>query len=368
MNFDYSEDELLIKDQARRFLADQDLLPLVRAMLDGKERERASALWSAVSAQGWPGAAIPEAYGGYGLGHVALCAIAEEAGRACAPLPLFSSIYLASEAILLTGSEAQKHAWLPRLASGELLGTGYLDAREENHLEVLASGTLLNGRLSPLPHADIAHLAVITAREEEGGVSLFLVDLAEEGVSRTPVSVIDDSMPHAALTFDNVKSERLGAPRQGSALSRHIQARAATLLAFEQLGGADACLEMALAYARERRTFGRVIGSYQAMKHKLADIYIKNELARSNAYFAAWALADDAPELELAAATARVSATEAYEFAAAENIQTHGGMGFTWEADPHLHYRRSRLLAHAVGSSGVWQQRLVGALDAQLAA
>jgi alkylation response protein AidB-like acyl-CoA dehydrogenase len=139
--------------------------------------------------------------------------------------------------------------------------------------------------------------------------------------------------------------------------------RAAVLVAFEQLGGADACLDMARAYVLERRSFGRVVGSYQAVKHRLVDIYVANELARSNAYYAAWALAEDAPELPLAAAVARVSATEAYEFASRENIQLHGGIGFTWEADPHLHYRRSRLLALALGPLSHWQDKVVVALD-----
>ena len=135
------------------------------------------------------------------------------------------------------------------------------------------------------------------------------------------------------------------------------------MVAFEQLGGADACLQMTLNYVQQRRTFARLIGSYQAVKHRLADVYVANELARSNAYYAAWALERDAPELALAAATARVSATEAYELASENNIQLHGGIGFTWEADPHLHYRRSRLLAQTLGPLGVWQDRLIKALD-----
>jgi alkylation response protein AidB-like acyl-CoA dehydrogenase len=143
-----------------------------------------------------------------------------------------------------------------------------------------------------------------------------------------------------------------------------VLAGAAVLVAFEQIGGADACFEMARAFAMERRTFGRIIASYQAIKHKLVDIYVKTEIARSNAYFAAWALSEDRAELAAAAAAARLSATEAFEFASAENIQIHGGMGFTWEADPHLYYRRSRSLALGLGPVAVWQRSLMQALAA----
>jgi alkylation response protein AidB-like acyl-CoA dehydrogenase len=140
------------------------------------------------------------------------------------------------------------------------------------------------------------------------------------------------------------------------------------LLAFEQLGGADRGLEMAKAYALERYAFGRQIGSYQAIKHKLADIYVKNELARSNAYYGAWALNAGAAELPVAASAARVAASEAFWFASKENIQTHGGMGFTWEVDAHLYYRRSRQLALVAGAPAVWKERLVSQLERRNAA
>jgi acyl-CoA dehydrogenase len=165
-----------------------------------------------------------------------------------------------------------------------------------------------------------------------------------------------------------VACDRVVAEPLGSIDADRILARAAVLVAFEQIGGADACLDMALGYVRERRTFGRVIGSYQAVKHRLADIYVANQLARSNAYYAAWALAAEAPELPLAAATARVSATAAYELAARENIQLHGGIGFTWEADCHLHYRRSRMLAQIIEPIDAWNRRLAAALDREGAA
>ncbi|MEI9987895.1 MAG: acyl-CoA dehydrogenase family protein [Aliidongia sp.] len=136
-------------------------------------------------------------------------------------------------------------------------------------------------------------------------------------------------------------------------------------MAFEQIGGAQACLDMARDYALERYAFGRPIGSFQAIKHKLADVYIATELARSNAYYGAWALATEAAELPLAAAAARVAATEAFHLASKENIQTHGGMGFTWETDCHLYYRRSKHLALTLGSAPWWQDRVIAELEAR---
>jgi len=159
----------------------------------------------------------------------------------------------------------------------------------------------------------------------------------------------------------------LGEPGEGMKLVAAVYDRMAVYLAFEQIGGADKCLEMAIAYAKQRQAFGRPIGGYQAIKHKLANMYAKNEIARSNAYYGAWALNADASELPLAAATARVAACDAYWFAAKENIQTHGGIGFTWAADCHLYYRRARQLGLVIGAARVWRERLVQQLIASAA-
>jgi alkylation response protein AidB-like acyl-CoA dehydrogenase len=357
MNFEFSEEELAIKSQARRYLAEHAPLSLCRELLDGKGTEKAAALWSGIAELGWPAVAIAEADGGLGMGHLTLCAIAEEVGRAAAPLPLLPSLYLAGEALSLYGSAAQRAHWLPELASGACIGTCVL-APGPNAPRVVAGR--ITGTASPAGAGGAAGLAILEA-ESEAGRGLYLVDLAGDGVARNALETIDDSRPHAALRLQGAPAEKLpGATPEAIATLRN---RAAVLVAFEQLGGADACLEMARAFVLERRSFGRVVGSYQAVKHLLADIYVANELARSNAYYAAWALAENAPELPLAAAVARVSATEAYEFAARENIQLHGGIGFTWEADPHLHYRRSRLLALALGPLAYWQDQVVVALD-----
>ena len=202
---------------------------------------------------------------------------------------------------------------------------------------------------------------------ENGQPGLFLVDPAG-GVTREALQTLDPTRDAARLTFAGAAAERLGAPGEGFALLEQVMDRAAVLLAFEQCGGADRCLDMAKAYAMERYAFGRGIASYQAIKHNLADIYIKNELARSNAYYGAWALNTSAPELPVAASAARIAASEAFWFASKENIQTHGGIGFTWQIDAHLYYRRSRQLSLVAGAPRVWKERLISHLERRNAA
>ena len=213
-----------------------------------------------------------------------------------------------------------------------------------------------------MPDGEIAHLAVVAALDEAGEVGLYVVELGDEGVSRSRLKGIDPARNQAKIVFDNVRAMRLEEAR-GYAMIEALIDRAAILMAFEQVGGAQACLDMAKAYAMERHAFGRPIASFQAIKHKLADVYVAVELARSNAYYGAWAIATGAAELPVAGAAARVAATEAFHLASKENIQTHGGIGFTWEADCHFYYRRSKLLAATIGSAPYWKDRLIAALE-----
>jgi acyl-CoA dehydrogenase len=365
MNFDFSDDLKQLREQARKFLSERCPPKAVRRVLEGSEPYD-EALWKEIAAMGWTGAAIPEEHGGAGLGHLGLCVLAEELGSALAPVPFSSSVYLASEAIMAGGSEAQKRAWLPKLASGAAIGTlalaegpGKADVRK---LHTTFRGGTLSGEKLPVPDGDVANMAVVVAQGERG-IALALADLEGSGVTRAPVETIDPSRSHARIRFEGAPAEALGSPGDGERLLRRIQDRAAVLTAFEQVGGAQRSLEMARDYALQRYAFGRPIGSFQAIKHKLADVYVATELARSNAYYGAWALARDAPELPLAAAAARISASEAYFLAAKENIQVHGGMGYTWEFDCHLYYRRAKLLSLALGSTRVWKDRLITQLE-----
>ncbi len=371
MNFDFSDDQKYLKREARRFLQARCSVAVTRGVLDDDGRSFDLDLWTAVVAMGWTGTAIPEKWGGAGFSHVELCALAEELGRVVAPIPFASTVYIFAEAILAFGTDAQRGALLPGIAAGRVMGC--LAAAEHPGAQVAASmgARVTAGRLTgtkvPVTDGDIATHAIVAA-QDAAGPGLFIVDLADDGVARTRVRTLDPTRSAAQLTFDNVPCERLGAEEAGVAMPSDILDRAAVLFAFEQVGGADRCLEAATEYAQERHAFGRVIGSYQAIKHKLADIYIRNELARSNAYYGAWALNSGATELPQAAAAARIAASQAYDFAARENLHIHGGTGFTWEADCHLHLRRARQLALALGGPPVWRERLVCALERRAAA
>jgi alkylation response protein AidB-like acyl-CoA dehydrogenase len=377
MNFDFSDDQKFLKGEARKYLEANCPPAKVRGVLDANSSEQGEAsgfdadLWKGVAEQGWLGAAIPEEHGGLGLGHLELCAIAEELGRVVAPIPFASTVYMLAEAVMLAGDDAQKADILPKIAAGELIGAlatsegpGVLSA---GTLKATVSGGKLSGLKIPVTDGDIANLGLVIAKEN-GQPGLFLVDLGGEGVTREAVKTLDPARDAAKLTFKDAPARRLGPAGEGFSLLEQVLDRAAILLAFEQCGGADRCLEMAKAYALERYAFGRVIASYQAIKHKLADMYVKNELARSNAYYGAWALNTNAPEMPVAASAARIAASEAFWFASKENIQTHGGIGFTWEMDCHLYYRRSRQLSLVAGAPRVWKERLVSHLERRNAA
>ena len=366
MNFDFSDDQKQLRDQARKFLAEKCSPKAVRVVLDGKadyDRE----LWKGLAEMGFLGVAIPEEYGGAGAGHLELCVVAEEMGRALAPVPFSSTVYLAAEALLLAGSDAQKQEWLPKIASGEAIGTLALfegkGSLSPEAIKLDATGGVLNGMKKPVADGAIADLAIVAARTGSSGrdsdISLFLVDLKGSGVEARALTNLDPTRGQAELTFKNCTADLLGRAGDGFAIIAQLLDRAAVLLAFEQLGGADRALEMGRDYALDRIAFGRPIGSFQAIKHMLADMYVSATLARSNCYYGAWALSTSASELPEAAASARISATQAFQHCAKNNIQVHGGMGFTWEFDCHMYYRRSNALALGLGSLSYWEDALI---------
>jgi len=371
MNFDFSDDQKFLKAEARKFLEANCPASRVRAVLSDKARTFDAELWKQVVEQGWLGAAIPEEHGGLGLGHLELCAIAEELGRVVAPIPFASTVYFLAEAVMLAGDAEQKADLLPKIAAGEIIGAlatsegpGVLNAAS---LQSTVADGKLTGTKIPVTDGGVATIAVVLAKEG-GQPGLYLARLDDDTVSRETLETLDPSRDAAKVTFKGTPVRRLGGAGEGLRLLEQINDRAAVLLAFEQCGGADRCLEMARDYALERYAFGRVIASYQAIKHKLADMYVKNELARSSAYYGAWALNTSAAELPEAAAAARIAASEAFWFASKENIQTHGGIGFTWEIDCHLYYRRSRQLSLVAGAPRVWKERLVSQLERRNAA
>ena len=364
MKFDFNEDQEFIRNDARRFLVDRCSMEAVRDHLTG-DPYTISPLWEEICALGWQGVAIPEAYGGLGMGYLELCVLAEELCRVVAPVPFASSIYFAAEAILRYGSEEQKQQYLPRLASGEIVGT--LAANETGDGALTFSDGCITGRKRPVTGGALADIAVVSALTSEKTCVLVVVELGDQQqvdsgqLQREALKSVDPSVRNAELIFDNCPAQLLGNCHDGKAALSDLFDRAAVMLAFEQLGGADRCLELAVDYVKERKTFGRSVGSYQAVKHKLAKMYAQNELARSNAYYGAWALASESEELSLAASAARVSASESFEFAARESLHLHGGMGYTWEVDSHLFLKRSRDLSLRVGSVRQWKEKLLSA-------
>ncbi len=311
---------------ARRFLAEQVPSAEVRrimALPDGYD----PALWRRLADLGLPGVALPEEYGGAGLGLRELTAVLEEAGRALLPAPLLATA-IAGQVLLDAGHTAP----LPGIAHGTTIATVALDGTVRNDKDVLS------GQATHVLDGHLADLVVVAS-----GGELFLVDGTAGGLARTPLDTMDQTRRLAHLTFDRAPATRLdGRPDDARDL-------AATLLAAEQLGGADRCLEMAVAYAKIRVQFGRPIGTFQAIQHRCADVLVAVETARA---------ATGRPVSPANAAVARVAGSAAYLLAAGENIQIHGGIGITWEHDAHLHLKRARGSATLFGPPARYRDRL----------
>ena len=365
MNFDFSPEQYQFREQMRRMLDKADGLGQGRRMLEKQCENYSSPIWHGLAELGVQAAAIPERYAGLGLGALELCVAAEEIGRSLAPIPFLPSTGMCAEAIRLFGSAPQQSKWLPGLAAGSTIGTwGFAeDHRATGASETRLTSGLLSGTKVPVFDGMSADVMLVIATDEHGVRVCALCDLAQSGVTRQAVETIDPSRPAAQIRFEGARAEAL--PQGDDAAWQRLRERAAVLLAFEQLGGAEAALEMACAYALDRTAFGRKIGSFQAIKHKLSDMYAKVELARCHCYYGAWAISTDAPETSLAAAGARCSAIDAFDYAAQENIQIHGGIGVTWESDCQLFYRRARLNALMLGSRYEWQDRLIAGLQRQ---
>ena len=387
MNFEFSEEQQLLRQQVQGFLTTNSPMTLVRKVFESDAPYDAE-LWKKIIDMGWTATTIPEKYDGLGLSYIELSVIAEELGRALAPVPFSSSVYLATEALLLAASDTQKQHWLPQLAAGSVIGCCAIAESAGQTSPKSISTTVTQGKITgeklPVADGDIADFAIVFARDASqaaehatdhaaghatgSAISAYLVPLNQSSVTRKEIAMLDPSRSHAQIQFDNSDAELLGTAGAGWALFQQLSDRAAVLFAWEQVGGAEIALNMAKEYAMGRFAFGRPIATYQAIKHKLTTAYVKNTLARSNCYYGAWALATDAVELPIAAASARVSAIQAYYFATKENIQTHGGMGFTWEFDCQLPYRRSKLLATNIGSEALWQEKLITAIEERQAA
>jgi acyl-CoA dehydrogenase len=360
MNFDFAPEQKEIADSARRFLARHCSRELVRAIYDG-DVGRSHELWSAMADLGMMATAIAEPDGGIDAGYLALCALAEELGRVLAPVPFSSSIYMFAEILKSCSSRELRRDYLAQVASGALIGT--LAEYDDHAAPVTLREGQLYGRKLIVPDGAIAGFAVVTACFHRD-TALLLVDLSAPGVIREPLESLDPSRPQTSIYFDGASGELLASGSEAYRILEHVRNCTAVLLGFEQLGGAEKSLEMACEHVKQRMVFGRSLGSFQAIKHLLAEMYVATTLARSNCYFGAWALASNTGSLSRAAATVRLSATHAFELCAAGNIHVHGAMGFTWESDCHLYYRRSNHLARQLGPVSSWEDQLIEAINA----
>jgi len=357
VNFAFSEEQEELRKSVRRFLEDKSPESEVRRLMETTEGYD-PAVWTQMAGQlGLQGLAIPEEFGGSGFTFVELVVVLEEMGRALLCAPYFSTVGLAANTLMASGDDQAQKDYLAGIASGETIATLALTEDsgrwDEAGVTLTASkqadGWSLDGHKMFVIDGHVANLILVAARTG-GGVSIFAVDGSAPSLSRTPLSTMDQTRKQARLEFSGVAGRLIGQEGQGwSILSRALDL-AGVALAAEQVGGAQRCLDMSVEYAKLRVQFGRPIGSFQAIKHKCADMLLEVESARSAAYYAAWAAADGSSELPLVASLAKAYCSEAYFHVAAENIQVHGGIGFTWEHDAHLFYRRAKSSEVMLGS------------------
>lgn len=350
MNFDFSDEQRMLADHARQFLSETCTHERLRTHISSGAEYDAE-LWQQMIELGWPALSIPEDCGGLGMGALELCVLAEEVGRTVAPTPFFSTVCLGAE-VLKRADVAAATELLGKIAGGEAIVAVDLQSTG-----LSLQGTAVSGTLKAVAYGTCANYLIACA---DGAV--VLVDTAAAGVETARLKPgMDEVISFSSIILDNAPAVILASGDAATALVETVLNQAAVLTAFEQVGGTEVSIYMARDYTLERYCFGRQIGGYQAVKHRLATMLIKLELARSNAYYGAWAMETGAAELPFAAAVARISATEAYEFAAEESLQLHGGIGYTWEANCHFYYKRARLLAMNLGNTAFWSERLLSA-------
>ena len=356
MDFAFTEEQQMLRATARRFLDEKAPALVVRRLME-TESGFDPGLWREIASQGWQAMAIPEAYGGAGFSLLEQGILMEEMGRSLFPAPFLSAVVIGADLILHHGTEAQKQELLPGIAVGELrvalaqledngrwdaTGIGMVARREGGDL-------VLDGTKSFVLDGHTADTLLVAVRAEGStgpdGVSLVIVPGDAPGVTRRRLETMDMTRKQTEIVFKGVRvpaAALLGAEGRAWGAIEAMTTRAIVALAYEQVGGAQKCLEMAVDYAKVRVQFGRPIGSFQAIKHKCADMLVQVESAKSAAYYAGWAVATGDPEAEIVAPMAKSYCSEAYFHCAAESIQIHGGIGFTWEHDAHLYFKRAK--------------------------
>ncbi|HYI63150.1 MAG TPA: acyl-CoA dehydrogenase family protein [Acidimicrobiales bacterium] len=349
MNFAFSDEQEELRKVVRQFLENKSPETAVREQME-TEAGYDEKVWSQMAEQlGLQGLAIPEQYGGSGFGYIELVVILEEMGRSLLCAPYFSTVALAANTLLHSGDEDAKGAHLPGIASGETIATvAFTEANgkwDASGITTTATrdgdGFTLSGEKMYVLDGHTAGLVIVAARTD-AGISLFTVAGDAAGLTREALPTMDQTRKQARLTFDGTPAALLGTDGEGWTVLERVLDLAAVALAAEQVGGAQYVLEMAVQYAKDRVQFGRPIGSFQAIKHKCADMLLEVESAKSAAYYAGWCASELNDELPSVASLAKAYCSEAYFHAAAENIQIHGGIGFTWEHPAHLYFKRAK--------------------------
>ncbi len=349
MNFAFSEEQEELRNIVRQFLEAKSPESAVREQMD-TESGFDPEVWSQMAEQlGLQSLIIPEEFGGQGFGYVELIVVLEEMGRSLLCAPYFSSVVLAGNTLIHSGDDAAKAAYLPGIASGETIATlaftepnGKWDASGIELTATKAGDTYkLNGTKMFVLDGHTANL-ILVAGQTDAGVSIFAVDGDAAGLTRTALSTMDQTRKQAKLEFADVEGTLVGTDGGGWDLLSTVLDLAAVALAAEQVGGAQMCLDMSVEYAKVRVQFGRPIGSFQAIKHKCADMLLEVESGKSAAYYAGWCASEMNDELPAVASLAKAYCSDAYFHAAAENIQIHGGIGFTWEHPAHLYFKRAK--------------------------
>ena len=355
MDFGFSEEQEMLRQSVREFLEAECPMTYVRQMMED-ERGFSDDQWRKMAELGWTGLIVPEQYGGAGLNMVDMVVVLEEMGKVVFPGPFLASAILGGIAIDLGGSDAQKQRWLPGLADGSLRATlaqveesGRWDAQGiQLPAKAAGSGFTLSGTklfVHDAHNADVLVVPVRTGGAGPDGITMLLVERKAKGVGVRVLKTMDQTRKLCEVTFDGVTvgpDAVLGTVGAGWALLDRLVDRAKVALCAEMCGGAQKVLEMSVEYAKVREQFGKPIGSFQAIQHKCANMMVQVESAKSATYYAAWAVANDVPEAHLAACMAKAYTSDAYRFVSAEGIQIHGGIGFTWEHDMHLYFKRAK--------------------------
>ncbi len=379
MNFAFTEEQELIRDSARKFLAEHATSERARAVMES-DSGYDEALWANIAQEmGWAAMVVPEAYGGLGLGMVELVILQEEMGRRLACAPFFATSALAGQAVLFQGNEDQKSDLLGRIAAGELSASlAFSEPSMGWNLEDInatwrqdGDGFVLNGVKRHVVDGLDTDLLIIAARKEGSkgceGLSLFALEGTLDGMACTRLVTMDQTRPQAQIELNNVSvsgSACLGAPGTAAdALDKTLNI-AALALAAEQVGGAQECLDKTVEYVKERVQFGRPIGSFQAVKHKCADMMVEVESARSAVYYAACIVDEGTDELAEVASMAKAYCSDTYFKCAGDAIQLHGGIGVTWEHDAHLYFKRARASRSYLGDPAYHRERVAKAIEA----